>query len=372
MLAKLKKEKIFINILRLSFLICSVVLFSFLVKSKKPYVSVQASGKFAEILLSKRDVRSWNVWSIDGGIKFFMGLFIAVTGVVLNGCGPGIMEKMGMPGEAYQGDQERNCIAAISALAASGFAGSLLIEYGTSAGWIFTGQSASSPHKRNYMSITEPKVGTEMLEIMPGYHIEMSNDRNNSVYQQLQMHHSIHHENIIMASPVYNGYSNGTLTHVGDLFTFNNTIANTLHSVFTPVGLAEVASTTLQKFDGINQVFSDDTVLVNSDGTFSNSLQKRDSPYAWASFTGWGGNTGYLNDLIMWNEFPKTATAIGSSGNDLIQEIDGCSNSEYCFSVSSKFCYSIGFSATQGDDDAEVGEIYIQSFGGLDYDCVYG
>mgnify|MGYP003365518789 CR=1 FL=1 len=99
-------------------------------RSKALSKSAEADNNRTQELQAK-DLRflNWSVWIINCSIIFLTALFFIMSGLVLNGCGPGIMDKMGMPGEAYQGDEERNCIAALSGLAASGLAGTLLLEY---------------------------------------------------------------------------------------------------------------------------------------------------------------------------------------------------------------------------------------------------
>lgn len=117
-----------INIWMFFSIFCVLVLVRRLKTLSKP---VEADNNRTQELQAKGELgfRNSRVWIINCCIIFLSALFFIMSGLVLNGCGPGIMAKMGMPGEAYESDEERNCIAAISGLAASGFAGTLWIEY---------------------------------------------------------------------------------------------------------------------------------------------------------------------------------------------------------------------------------------------------
>lgn len=129
------------------------------------------------------------------------------------------------------------------------------------------------------------------------------------------------------------------------------------------------ALNTLSRFNGSGQVYSV-AVSTNSSDTI---LHKRDNVGFWVSFVGWGGNTGYMQDLFDWKEFDRIFNSIyGNGGDYLVQQTQSCNVDYHCFSYTGKACLTIGFAQEQGVNDAATGEVYYMSYGGLDNDCESG
>lgn len=178
---------------------------------------------------------------------------------------------------------------------------------------------------------------------------------------------------MFFTSNIYVGNSSYGLEHVGYVFAFNATDLVNIHVVVSDLDGMDGAAEATTRFDGTNQTFDANAVMTNMCGTIANdALTKRDSPYAWASFTSWGGDTGYIRDLGAWGEYGLAARNMLNINFGWVENTGGCTNDNRCYTVMSKWCWAIGFSYNQGDDDAQVGEIYLQSYGGLDYNCWLG
>lgn len=148
---------------------------------------------------------------------------------------------------------------------------------------------------------------------------------------------------------------------------FYNGATDRIHVAVMPEDSIHDAMATLQKFDGSTQVFSDNVQFLDDTKL---CLVSSDSSSFWVSFTGWGGDIGYIADLLNWDEFSKAGRDMAFKDSWFTLQAQGCTNSYYCFALKSKMCAAVGFSQTMGINDAEVGEVYYNSFGGLDNDCV--
>lgn len=214
-----------------------------------------------------------------------------------------------------------------------------------------------------------------LLYLGHSLHLDVSNQHDDEVLDVLSQHTSVHHDNVIFSSLVYAGNDTRTLEHVGYVFAFNSTVGPALHTVITDKDSLAEASEALTRFNGVDQVFGQGAQLLEGDNVPAGQISsKRDyHPYAWATYTGWGADRGYVKDLDDWNQYPLAAQAFYNNWRySIISQTQGCSDSRYCYGIASKWCQSIGFSVDMGYQDAEVGEVHIQSYGGLDYDCVYG
>lgn len=328
-------------------------------------IKMESSAEVGKLV--ERDV-DWRSVAIDGAVTAFVATFVNAGGILMNGCGPAITDRFHLTTDAYQGDNERACYAALAAYAMLGWGGIILGMYGKGKGWIFDNTTYKTQDKRD-LHQTLPVDGTIMLEIAPGISIDISNMRDDYVDEILSHHQSPHHDAVSFTSRLYSGKSSDEIETIGYLFAFTNYVANATYTVATDLDGLTGASEALSRFNGVDQVYDSSAILTNS-SSYRN--QKRSSGGMWASFTGWGGDTGYINDLISWNEYYNAGPAFYAIGDNLIHNLDGCSNSVYCFAADSKMCAAIGFSSNRGSDDAEVGEVYLLSYGGLDNDCVYG
>lgn len=349
-------------------LIAAIICFSLFIRghSALAVVIYRAAADVHKVLVEKRAVNFWR-WAVDGNVNFFIGVFALSVGVYINSCSDYWAYKVGLVKTSSDKDNDSECVAAGAALAAIGWAGTMLNAYGRSHGW-FTDNSASSAHAPKMKRGASISSDRHYSHLFGNMFIDISQQYDSATDSILLQYDSLFHDNITFTSQLYSNAS-GEYDSVGHMLTFYNGIIGTTQTAIAPDDTIHDVATALAKFDGINQAFSDDAMIY---GGNSSTLNKRSSDSFWISFTGWGGDTGYLGDLLDWDEFDRAARAEAGDADLFVLNVDGCSNSQYCYVVKSKFCYAAGFSPNQGIADAIVGEVYIQSFGGLDGDCMSG
>lgn len=127
-------------------LIAAIICFSLFIRghSALAVVIYRAAADVHKVLVEKRAVNFWR-WAVDGNVNFFIGVFALSVGVYINSCSDYWAYKVGLVKTSSDKDNDSECVAAGAALAAIGWAGTMLNAYGRSHGW-FTDNSASSAH----------------------------------------------------------------------------------------------------------------------------------------------------------------------------------------------------------------------------------
>lgn len=327
-------------------------------------------GKFGASQLKKlvkRNNPSWKAATIKGAITLFVGIFSVTTAMYVNGCGATLTDAMHMTKGSSTQDNLAACVIAGTALALSAYAGITVSAYGIAAGWIYD-SSSSTVSKRDFIP---PKDGTFMQHLGGSVYLEHPDQHNSDILGFIRAQASQYEEHLRFSGRLFSNQT-GSLDHVGYSFIVGSENYN--HTVITDTKGHIDAIETLGRFDGetytpSNHIkFVNDTNLVND-----TNFVKRDETGFWLSYTNWGLNTGYEEDLLEWNEYETFAQEYSyGDGFGTINQIQPCTNSVQCYSVQSKFCAGIGFSPDMGKEDAEVGEVYVEAYGGLDMDCASG
>lgn len=270
-----------------------------------------------------------------------------------NACGATLTDAVGLTQDTSTQDNLAKCLVAGGVLAAASYAGATVAIFGVTAGWFYDNISTSS--KRSTTGIYRRLINDVYLP----YDSEFTQHIHDGfIGREL-------HEKFILkfASALYTNVS-GEMEHFGYTYHLNHTGGT--HAVFAESGALDDALDTLANFDGETYTLSK---LANT--TQTSKTKRGDSNY-WVSFTGWGGNTGYEQDLLEWGSFDLDARDTWNIDlRDMAPQVQSCTT-EGCYGTISKYCSSIGFSHQQGKEDAIVGEVYTAAYGGLDGDCESG
>lgn len=248
------------------------------------------------------------------------------------------------------------CIAAGIALLLLNWGNQLLQNYSDNNQWVYDSGSITLDKRNSYAYyITKAMHVSNITTNLTAYHTYGHHPMVNATVSSL----APHWQNNITFSAALVANDTTLPVLVGYVFGFNSSMYR--HSVVAGEDALNDAVDTLGRFDGYN--YTKSKSLVNS------TLSKRDGDM-WLSYTNWADNVGYISDLENWREYYKLADDLDYDGVlDSVQQIDGCT-SEGCYVMESKYCLGIGFSGDQGVNDAEVGEAYVDAYGGLDNECM--
>lgn len=331
-----------------------------IIKYISPILQDDGSRNGMKAVLSKRSV-SWKQASVAGAVTVFFGIFSAATGIYLSACSATLTDAVHLTRDTSDQDNLTACIIAGAALALAAYAGSTVSIYGAAAGWFYSGASGTASKRGGIL----PKDGAFMHHLVGSVYAERTGSHPTELVELISQHAPTHFPNVWSSSRLFSNHS-GSLEHIGYTFSFNSTHYN--HTVVTDAFGYQDAVVTLGNFDGSS--YTPSSNLLNSTNSV---LTKRDSTGFWMSYTGWDGNTGYEEDLLEWQEYSNMAQELQYGDLEgIVEQTQSCTNSYYCYASKDKFCIGMGFSSDRGIDDAEVGESYIEAYGGLDGECEEG
>ncbi|KAK9364300.1 hypothetical protein V1509DRAFT_573048, partial [Lipomyces kononenkoae] len=237
----------------------------------------------------------------------------------------------------------------------------VLNTYGQRNTWVYDSSSVTqSKLKRRF-------IGTIMVtgQILPNlYYDKAASGLHPVITNMIEYYEVGSHINFTMGLHLYSDIR-GNNESIGYLVKFDAGLHS--HTLLAPDESLYDAIETLSRYNGKDYTMSNMLVQV------ATNMSKRDTTYQWQSFTGWGGNEGYIYDLEQWDEYQNFESEYNN--NDImgvVGQTQPCDTSMECYFVYNKYCVAIGFSNQQGQDDAEVGEVYYMAYGGLDNQCEEG
>lgn len=98
-------------------------------------------------------------------------------------------------------------------------------------------------------------------------------------------------------------------------------------------------------------------------------IEKRSSG-SWVSYNIYGDNPYLCEAEQQWtSDYQNTILDLVSRNG--AQQVQDCQQPE-CYSILQKLCLSVGDSTTPGVESEVVGEVYLNSYGGIDAQCQLG
>lgn len=327
------------------------------VSAKPGSVKVSSTSDLSSLIrVERRSGPGFTNTVIDGSIHFFGWLVTGANGLYAYACQPAWSNFFGWVVTTALRANLTQCVAAGVALLLLNWGNQLLQNYSDNTQWVYDDGSTTLNKRNGYAYyITKAMHMSNITANITAYHTYGHHPMVNETLRSL----APHWQNNVTFSAALVANDTSLPVLVGYVFGFNST--NYSHSVVTGADALDDAIETLGRFDGDS--YTKSKSLVNS------TLSKRDGDM-WMSYTNWADNVGYISDLENWGEYYKLADDLDYDGVlDSVQQIDGCT-SEGCYVMESKYCVGIGFSGDQGVNDAEVGEAYVDAYGGLDNDCM--
>jgi hypothetical protein len=301
--------------------------------------------------------RSWTGFFLGSGIAFFTYVGWVGTSVAQAICTTAMW--VALFGGPAAGVPTAACIAAgaIGALSAAAVGG--LVTYGTSQGWTFENQGAEiGPTRRDIDgNFTYPKLFDTNFGLVHNFDAENTKALNLTYGAMLDKHNTtLLHVTWMETFPngnYTNSPYNGLNMTLGRLVSLNDNGV-----IRTAIGPTEMLGQILEGFD----------LFKSSNGSAPPLDKRQASPEVvnWMSFNTYGENmyeTAGLQEGLVYD--------FVSSEEPVDWGVDGWAESfDY---YSSKFC--LGASPpgdSQGVDSVIVGEVYTNSYGGIDGECDSG
>lgn len=293
--------------------------------------------------------------ALSGAITAFIGIVAGAGAIYASACGNTLTDAVGLTKDTSTQDNLSSCLVAGAALAMSSWAGATIAIFGIGAGWFYDNVSTSARRKRDLPS--------RFRRLMNNVYVLHPEDSEPDVESLFDTYIQNNDHKLLGNAHVYTNVT-GDMEHFGYIFHFQHQYG--IHGVFTRDDSLDDALLTLNRFDGITYTPSPSINATHGDKF------KRGNDAFWISFSGWGGNTGYEEDLLEWGEFGVFARSVWDiDERDMAPQIQACTQPQ-CYGLVSKFCSAIGFSGDIGKEDAIVGESYALAYGGLDNDCMAG
>lgn len=267
------------------------------------------------------------------------------------------------------GAQMGVCVTSFIALLLISGATRMVTSYGANAGWVYDPNSVVIG-QRDFFSIDDNSPNNHgYVPLMGNLHLP-DNKYDGSYLHSLFAIHAEHLvNNITFATPVFTNHT-GSMEILGYAVGHQSDLGH--HVAFGEVGTEEEMIMAMGKFNGSNYVPGFRTKEYTDVAT-NHTLVKRDSGGSWMSFTDWGTNVGYDEDMLQWNEYQNFAREHSYDGGfGMVDQVQSCTNMQQCYGIKSKMCVTSQMSQQRGVDDIMSGEMYYGAYGGVDNECDSG
>ncbi|GMM32055.1 hypothetical protein DAMA08_048000 [Martiniozyma asiatica (nom. inval.)] len=307
--------------------------------------------------------RDWKWAAIDGAIGAFTTALVGANGLYYQACSPAILAAVGVAVPAALPASISACVVSGIALLLIDFATVMVTSEGVKAGWIYNSQSTGVT-KRNYIH------GDAGYRHLAGNIFTHGHGHHDQYLQSIFEQHAGHvMDNVTVAAPLYSNHT-GYYEHFG--YVIQHVNGNHLHTAFGELGAEHDMIKTLGQFDGVNYQ-SGAAAVLHDKVTNTTRLDKRSGGSPWMSYTDWGTNVGYDNDMLEWSEYKRMADEYAyGDGLGMVGQAQSCTNMAQCFFIQSKMCFTSQMSSDRGQDDVASGEIYYGAYGGVDGQCDQG
>ncbi|CAI5760204.1 unnamed protein product [Candida verbasci] len=304
----------------------------------------------------------WKQAAIDGAISTF-GLGVSGANKMLgSGCTAATLGALGLAGPAAAGSVLVTCGVAFMFLAALNFASYTFQNYRQDGGWRNDADSSAAKRSIEMHMETLNNLGLGAARpLIEGLYVTEDLMGIDQLFTDKREDSS---NNVLSSGAVY-WFNVSEPVHVGYQLVLQHEDHN--KSVFIePDALDEAAE--LYKACGKSGEW-----CVSEHRLLNSTIAKRDSSGNWASYNDWGVNEGYLNDWLIWDEYGKAARRLAYDNSvGIVSQVQPCTNDFRCYAVSSKWCLAGGMSRQRTQDSAWVGEVYYDSYGGVDGQCYNG
>lgn len=149
-----------------------------LVSSITAVICIRGGAVFFPVILAEaallipREQVTWKAKIIGGTIKLFIGVFGTWVGILMQNCGPGIIDALGITSDTSVVDDMTNCAISIGTTVAIAWGGLVLASDGTNAGWVYNSNSGVA-HKQS-SDYARHRGQAVMFELVNGLHINVT------------------------------------------------------------------------------------------------------------------------------------------------------------------------------------------------------
>lgn len=266
----------------------------------------------------------------------FGGFTAAAGAMYVNACSNAFTDMVHLTQDTNDQDNLKACLIAgaigLSFLGAEG----IVAAYGAYKGWTYL----SNQYKVDKRSGFILQGNHTMVTVRNNTHLSYAGPATDYITYVLQIDAAQHVANVTQAGAIFNNQT-GDMMHTG--WYFSVMIGDHHHHVIADEDGLDSAVETLGRYGG------NGTVKRREASASKGGVVKRDATGFWQTYTTWAADTGYVNDMDAWGEWPAAAQAMYAQldGGDFSSQTQPCTTSYYCYGATSKYCLTTGFSNKQ-------------------------